>query len=47
MEKSVQKDQNLENRMTKPAPMVLRPTIGGSIGRKFDPETGTGFWNFK
>ena len=25
----------------------LRPTIGGSIGRKFDPETGTGFWNFK
>ena len=25
----------------------LRPTIGGLIGRKFDPETGTGFWNFK
>ena len=25
----------------------LRPTVGGSIGRKFDPETGTGFWNFK
>ena len=26
---------------------VLRPTIGGAIGRKFDPETGTGFWEFK
>jgi len=25
----------------------LRPTIGGAIGRKFDPETGTGFWDFK
>ena len=25
----------------------LRPTIGGAIGRKFDPETGTGFWEFK
>ena len=25
----------------------LRPTVGGAIGRKFDPETGTGFWNFK
>ena len=25
----------------------LRPTIGGAIRRKFDPETGTGFWNFK
>jgi hypothetical protein len=25
----------------------LRPTVGDSIGRKFDPETGTGFWNFK
>jgi hypothetical protein len=23
------------------------PTIGGTIGRKFDPETGTGFWEFK
>ena len=25
----------------------IRPTIGGAIGRKFDPETGTGFWEFK
>ena len=25
----------------------LRPTIGGAIRRKFDPETGTGFWSFK
>ena len=25
----------------------LRPTVGGAIGRKFDPETGTGFWDFK
>ena len=25
----------------------LRPTVGGTIGRKFDPETGTGFWDFK
>ena len=29
------------------AEIELRPTIGGSIGRKFDPETSTGFWNFK
>ena len=29
------------------AEIELRPTIGGSIGRKFDPETGTGFWEFK
>ena len=29
------------------AEIDLRPTIGGAIGRKFDPETGTGFWNFK
>jgi len=28
------------------AEIELRPTVGGSIGRKFDPETGTGFWNF-
>ena len=29
------------------AEIELRPTVGGAIGRKFDPETGTGFWNFK
>ncbi len=29
------------------AEIELRPTIGGAIGRKFDPETGTGFWDFK
>ncbi len=29
------------------AEIELRPVIGGSIKRKFDPETGTGFWNFK
>ena len=29
------------------AEIELRPTIGGSIGRNFDPETGTGFWDFK
>jgi hypothetical protein len=29
------------------AEIEVRPTVGGSIGRKFDPETGTGFWNFK
>ena len=29
------------------AEIELRPTIGGAIGRKFDPETGTGFWEFK
>ncbi len=28
------------------AEIELRPTIGGKIGRKFDPETGTGFWHF-
>lgn len=29
------------------AEIELRPTVGGSIGRKYDPETGTGFWDFK
>lgn len=29
------------------AEIELRPTTGGSITRKYDPETGTGFWNFK
>ena len=29
------------------AEIELRPTVGGAIGRKFDPETGTGFWDFK
>ena len=28
------------------AEIELRPVIGGTIGRKHDPETGTGFWNF-
>ena len=28
------------------AEIELRPTVSGAIGRKFDPETGTGFWNF-
>ena len=29
------------------AEIELRPTVGGAVGRKFDPETGTGFWDFK
>ena len=29
------------------AEIELRPTIGGAICRKYDPETGTGFWEFK
>ena len=29
------------------AEIELRPTVGGRIGRKFDPETGTGFWEFE
>ena len=29
------------------AEIELRPTVGRVIGRKFDPETGTGFWNFR
>lgn len=28
------------------AEIELRPTIGGAITRKYDPETGTGFWDF-
>lgn len=28
------------------AEIELRPVIGGRIGRKPDPETGTGFWDF-
>ena len=28
------------------AEIELRPVIGGTIKRKFDPETGTGFWDF-
>lgn len=28
------------------AEIELRPVMGGIINRRFDPETGTGFWNF-
>jgi predicted DNA-binding protein with PD1-like motif len=28
------------------AEIELRPVLGGVIKRKYDPETGTGFWNF-
>lgn len=28
------------------AEIELRPVTGGVISRKFDPETGTGFWSF-
>ena len=28
------------------AEIELRPVIGGTIKRKFDPETGTEFWDF-
>lgn len=28
------------------AEIELRPVIGGTIGRKKDPVTGTGFWDF-
>lgn len=28
------------------AEIELRPVIGGTIRRRHDPETGTGFWNF-
>lgn len=28
------------------AEIELRPTVGGVIKRKFNPETGTGFWDF-
>ncbi len=29
------------------AEIELRPVIGGTIKRKYDPETGTGFWDFR
>lgn len=29
------------------AEIELRPVNGGRISRKFDPETGTGFWSFE
>ena len=29
------------------AEIELRPVVGGGIKRKFDPETGTGFWDFR
>lgn len=28
------------------AEIELRPVVGGSIGRQFNPDTGTGFWKF-
>ena len=28
------------------AEIELRPVVGGIINRRFDPETGTGFWDF-
>ena len=29
------------------AEIEMRPVVGGTIGRQFDPETGTGFWSFR
>lgn len=29
------------------AEIELRPVIGGNIKRKYDPETGTGFWDLR
>jgi hypothetical protein len=29
------------------AEIELRPVVGGVIMRKYDPETGTGFWDFR
>ena len=29
------------------AEIELRPVMGGTIKRQYDPETGTGFWNFE
>jgi predicted DNA-binding protein with PD1-like motif len=29
------------------AEIELRPVQGGTIGRQYDPETGTGFWSFE
>ena len=29
------------------AEVELRPVTGGEIRRKYDPETGTGFWDFQ
>ena len=29
------------------AEIELRPVAGGMIGRRFDPETGTGLWSFR
>lgn len=29
------------------AEIELRPVVGGRIGRKYSPETGTGFWDFE
>ncbi len=28
------------------AEIEMRPVVGGTINRQFDPETGTGFWSF-
>ncbi len=28
------------------AEIELRPVVGGEIKRRYDPETGTGFWDF-
>ena len=29
------------------AEVELRPAVGGTIWKRYDPETGTGFWSFK
>lgn len=29
------------------AEIELRPVVGGNIKRKYDPETGTGFWDLR
>ncbi|MCR4992602.1 MAG: hypothetical protein K6A45_06125 [Lachnospiraceae bacterium] len=33
-----------ENTVLYTAEIELKPTIGGSIGRTYNEETGTGFW---
>ena len=37
---------NDSKQMTQKAHEELRPVIEGTIRRKPDPETGTGFWSF-
>ena len=40
------KDAEIQTFIPETGSFELHPVTGGTIRRKYDPETGTGFWDF-